>query len=59
VVENSLKLYDFAALVPVIEGAGGLITDWTGRKLDINSDGSVLAAGSSAIHRAALEVLAR
>jgi histidinol phosphatase-like enzyme (inositol monophosphatase family) len=58
VVENSLKLYDFAALVPVVMGAGGLITDWQGRELDINSDGSVLAAGDIGVHRAAIEVLA-
>jgi inositol-phosphate phosphatase / L-galactose 1-phosphate phosphatase / histidinol-phosphatase len=58
VVENSLKLYDFAALVPVIKGAGGLITDWRGKELDAHSDGSVLAAGDAAIHRAALTVLA-
>ena len=58
VVENSLKLYDFAALVPVVKGAGGLITDWRGKELDIESDGSVLAAGDAAIHRAALAVLA-
>jgi inositol-phosphate phosphatase/L-galactose 1-phosphate phosphatase/histidinol-phosphatase len=58
VVENSLKLYDFAALVPVIKGAGGLITDWKGRELDMHSDGSVLAAGDPAIHRAASAVLA-
>src|SRR5262249_24521086 len=57
VVENSLKLYDFAALVAVIKGAGGLITDWAGKELDINSDGSVLAAGDPAIHRAASKVL--
>ena len=57
VVENSLKLYDFAALVPVIKGAGGLITDWNGKELDIHSDGSVLAAGDPAAHRAAAAVL--
>ena len=57
VVENSLKLYDFAALVPVVKGAGGLITDWQGGELDINSDGSVLAAGDPAVHRAASAVL--
>jgi inositol-phosphate phosphatase/L-galactose 1-phosphate phosphatase/histidinol-phosphatase len=44
--------------VPVIKGAGGLITDWQGRELDMQSDGSVLAAGDGAIHRAAREVLA-
>jgi histidinol phosphatase-like enzyme (inositol monophosphatase family) len=58
VVENSLKLYDFAALVPVVKGAGGLITDWRGKELDAHSDGSVLAAGDAAIHRSALAVLA-
>ena len=57
VVENSLKLYDFAALVPVVAGAGGLITDWRGRDLDINSDGSVLAAGDATVHRAAIDIL--
>ena len=55
VVENSLKLYDFAALVAVIKGAGGLITDWQGKELDIHSDGSVLAAGDAATHRAAMD----
>ncbi|MCF8531689.1 MAG: histidinol-phosphatase [Reyranella sp.] len=58
VVEASLKLYDFAALVPVIKGAGGLITDWRGGDLDMASDGSVLAAGDAAVHRAARDVLA-
>ncbi len=58
VVESSLKLYDYAALVPVIKNAGGLITDWHGKELDMNSDGSVLAAGDPALHRAARNVLA-
>ena len=57
VVENDLKLYDFAALVPVIKGAGGLATDWRGRELDMNSDGSILAAGDPAVHRAAARIL--
>ena len=57
VVENDLKLYDFAALVPVIKGAGGQITDWQGRELDMGSDGSVLAAGDPAVHRAAARIL--
>ena len=57
VVENDLKLYDFAALVPVIKGAGGLVTDWHGKELDMRSDGSVLAAGDPAVHRAAARIL--
>ncbi|TAJ35322.1 MAG: histidinol-phosphatase [Reyranella sp.] len=57
VVEASLKLYDYAALIPVITGAGGTITDWKGKPLDMNSDGSVIAAGDAAVHRAAMRVL--
>ena len=33
VVESGLKPYDFLALVPIIEGAGGVITDWQGQPL--------------------------
>lgn len=57
VVEASLKLYDFAALVPVIKGAGGLITDWRGKELDMNSDGSVLAAGDAKTHAESMGIL--
>ncbi len=58
VVEADLKLHDFCAVVPVIEGAGGLITDWHGQPLGQESDGTVLAAGDAAAHRAALALLA-
>jgi inositol-phosphate phosphatase/L-galactose 1-phosphate phosphatase/histidinol-phosphatase len=46
------------ALVPVIEGAGGLMTDWRGRALTAASDGRVLAAGDRRVHGAALALLA-
>jgi inositol-phosphate phosphatase / L-galactose 1-phosphate phosphatase / histidinol-phosphatase len=45
VVEAGLKPYDYAALVPVIVGAGGSMTDWQGRPLSLASDGHVLACG--------------
>jgi inositol-phosphate phosphatase/L-galactose 1-phosphate phosphatase/histidinol-phosphatase len=57
VVEADLKLYDYAALIPVITGAGGTITDWKGKALDMKSDGAVVAAGDRAVHRAALDIL--
>lgn len=57
VVEAGLKPYDFAALVPVIENAGGIITDWQGQSLNIHSDGKVCAAGDKRLHAQALEVL--
>lgn len=57
VVESELKPYDYAALVPVVEGAGGIITDWDGRALTLSSDGRVIAAGDAAIHAEALALL--
>lgn len=50
VVEASLAPYDFMALVPVIEGAGGRITDWQGRPLALGSGGQVAAAGDARVH---------
>ncbi|HYE01223.1 MAG TPA: histidinol-phosphatase [Alphaproteobacteria bacterium] len=58
VVEDSMKLHDFAALVPVVNGAGGIITDWAGRPLGAHSAGDILAAGDRAAHRAAVALLA-
>jgi len=57
VVESGLNLYDFAALVPVIEAAGGIMTDWQGRPLTQGSPGQVVAAGDAAIHRQAVDIL--
>lgn len=59
VVEADLDLHDFAALVPVIEGAGGIITDWQGQALGPGSDGRVAAAGDRRVHAQALAVLAQ
>ena len=57
VVEAGLKTYDFCALVPVVEGAGGCITDWSGNALDAGADGRVIDAGDPRIHEKALELL--
>lgn len=51
VVEAGLAPYDYLAVVPVIEGAGGVVTDWRGRPLGMGSDGRVLAAATEALHR--------
>ncbi len=48
VCESGLKLYDFAALVPVVEGAGGRMCDWNGDPLTASSAGHVLAIGDPA-----------
>ena len=57
VVEAGLAPYDFCALAPVIEGAGGVMTDWRGAALHAGSDGRVAAAGDAAVHGLALAVL--
>jgi inositol-phosphate phosphatase/L-galactose 1-phosphate phosphatase/histidinol-phosphatase len=57
VLEASLKPYDFCAMVPIVEGAGGVATDWRGANLDLASDGRILVAGDRRIHQAALALL--
>jgi len=59
VCEGTMDLHDYAPMVPIIEGAGGVITDWQGRALGIDGDGTVLAAGDAAVHAEALALLAR
>ena len=49
VIEATMGIYDFCALVPVITGAGGVMTDWQGRPLGLESDGRVVAAGEESI----------
>ena len=58
VVEADMDPYDFMALVPVVEGAGGVMTDWTGAPLGLETDGRVIAAGDKRAHDAALALLA-
>lgn len=58
VVESGLKLHDWAALVPVVEGAGGAMCDWRGRKLTEDSDGRVIAAGDAKLLQQVVENLA-
>lgn len=58
-LEMNLHPYDYMALVPVIEGAGGIITDWDGQPLTLKSEGKVIAAASAALHAEALATLNR
>lgn len=57
VCEAGMKLYDYAALVPVVEGAGGFMSDWRGEALDVCSDGTVLALGDKALFAGVSEAL--
>ena len=55
VVESSLQAYDVQALIPIIEAAGGVITDWSGGSCD--EGGSVVACGDRALHADVLKLL--
>jgi inositol-phosphate phosphatase / L-galactose 1-phosphate phosphatase / histidinol-phosphatase len=59
VVEADLKPYDYCALLPIIEGAGGKMSDWQGRALTLKSDGRVIASGDPKLIAKARTVLAR
>ena len=55
VIETGLKPYDVLPLVPIIAGAGGVITTWDGGAP--NGGGRIVAAGDKRLHAAALEML--
>lgn len=57
VIEASLSPYDYCALVPVVEGAGGKLTDWAGQPLGLHSDGRVIAAGDAQVYAQARTLL--
>ncbi|GAA4352121.1 histidinol-phosphatase [Variovorax defluvii] len=57
VVESGLQPYDYLGPAGLIEAAGGVITDWAGRPLGLDSDGRVVAAATPALHQQALEIL--
>ena len=56
VIESGLKPYDIAALIPIIKGAGGVVTTWSGE--DAQDGGAVVAASDPRVHEAALKLLA-
>lgn len=57
VIESGLKHHDFSALIPVVTGAGGVITCWNGGDPAACERGSLIASASEALHREALNIL--
>ena len=55
VIETELKSYDIAALIPIITGAGGIVTTWEGNPAQ--NGGRIVAAGDPRLHEAALKLL--
>lgn len=57
VVDFGLKPYDFFAMVPIVQEAGGIITDWSGAPLDFESDGRVVTAATPELHAEVIALL--
>ncbi|MEP3276053.1 MAG: histidinol-phosphatase [Stappiaceae bacterium] len=55
VVESGLQIYDIAALIPIVHGAGGIITNWQGDAAD--QGGQILACGDKNLHQTVLRGL--
>lgn len=56
-VDAKMSIYDYLAAVPVIEGAGGVMTDWQGKPMTLKSGDRVLAAGDPRLHEQVMKIL--
>ena len=57
VLENTLKPHDYMALIPIIKGAGGEISDKLGNPITLQSDGSVVASANKKLHTQVIEII--
>jgi histidinol phosphatase-like enzyme (inositol monophosphatase family) len=55
IVESSFHRWDISALIPIVEGAGGIITNWQGGTCA--AGGQILAAGDARVHAQAMRLL--
>lgn len=54
VVEQHLEPYDYLPILPILEGAGAVVTDWKGRPMELGSPGRILVSGDRRVHDQAL-----
>jgi len=57
VMEDQLAPHDMMALVAVLNAAGASVSDWSGRPVDLNNDGSLLASATAELHQQALDII--
>ena len=55
VIESGLEAYDIQALIPIIQGSGGIVTNWQGKPAD--HGGQVVACGDKELHKQVIELL--
>lgn len=58
-VDYGLQPYDYLPLIGLIEAAGGVMTDWDGKALNMESEGHVVAAATPELHAEMLLFLKR
>ena len=56
-IDSGLEPFDFFACSAVVNGAGGVMTDWEGASLTIESSGCILASGSPSLHRQVVDLI--
>ena len=59
VIEDTLKAYDYMALIPVIVGAGGVATDKYNQEISLDSKGSIVATANSDLHKEVVKILTK
>ena len=57
VIEDTLKTHDYMALIPIIEGAGGKVTDKYGKVVTIHSEGSIVASANDQLHKELIDII--
>ncbi len=57
VIDTGLKIYDYAALIPIIENAGGVVTDWQGNDLNLQSNVQLIASANKELHEKILRII--
>ena len=57
VIEDTLKAHDYMALIPIIEGAGGKLTDKYGKVVTIHSKGSIVASANDKLHEKLIDII--
>ncbi len=58
VIEKDLKPWDFCALAPIIEAAGGVVTDFSGGSINLHSDGSIITAANESLYEQVFALMA-
>lgn len=56
-LDTQFKMHDLAPYTPIIEGAGGKVTDWSGAPITLDSGSSILATGDPTLHDEALALI--